>query len=193
MVEAGTTITVWHDECDPQPRRLTQRSQRHVKLVTVIAQTALAAHALPLRVARKEKLSVAEGFFSQALTVSPSLSTAWTAATATTAYDLLEVYGLRHKVQKYHNLLELHQLDGEDLISIFQPMAIIRRSASGRSSLSDRTACFPMCEQPLEESTGTAFFELMTRLSCAFWWELACLQVELGQTENTEGKDQCEQ
>ena len=189
---------VGHTSCQPDPiadylglHRLGcryaagLRTQRHDDLSAVIANTALAADPRAFQVAREERLRDVED--SQArpgdvalnlgagrtlvdITVASPFSVACQAsarlagtpaAAAESAYD--------RKMSKWHHLLDEHLLDHRDLTSGFQPLAVTALGAWDERSLLWLRRFSDTCAAATGLECGSAFSNLMTKLSVCLW------------------------
>ena len=197
-VRFGMPPPAGHQECTPDPSQdplglhrfgcrnaAPARIYRHDEMVTVIASSALNADPLSFRVAREERLVDAEdsqerpgdvalnlgnGRTLADLTVASPFGTARQtstriagspAAAASDAYD--------RKLSKWQRLLADSGLDSRTLVSSFQPLAVTALGVWDERSLLWLRRFSDVCAASLGLDNGTAFADLMTRLSVALW------------------------
>ena len=154
-------------------------------LVTVIANTALTADPRSFRVAREERLYEAEDSQARSVDVALNLGNGRClvdvtvaspfgaagqkftrdagnpAAAASNAYN--------RKIAKWQSLLANNYLEQEEIGSSFQPLA-----ATVLGSWDERSLLWPrkfsdVCAAASGSNKGSAFAELMSRLSFALW------------------------
>ena len=142
-----------HHECTPDPahnplglhllgcrKAASARTHRHYNMVSVVASTALNADPLSFQIAREERLIDAEDSRERPGDVALNLGNGRTLADLTVASpfgDALQTfYRLAgspaaaasdvydRKISKWQRLLDDHVLDGRELVSSFQPLAV---------------------------------------------------------------------
>ena len=187
-----------HQDCSPDPRHdplglhrlgcrnaAPSRTQRHDEMVTVLAKAALNADPLSFQVAREERLADADnsrqrpgdialnmgdGRTLADLTVASPFGAACQtssriagtpAAAASEAYD--------RKVLKWKRLLDDHELHDHMLVSTFQPLAVTALGVWDNRSFRWLRKFSDICASSLGIDNGSAFADLMTRLSVALW------------------------
>ena len=194
----GLSAPSGHSACSPSPQldwrgvhRLGCRNSaglrtcRHDDITSVVAEAAANADPRSFRVAREERLIDAENSSSRPgdvgldlgsgrclvdITVASPFSGAGQvssrlagspAAAAENAYD--------RKMAKWHALLEGNLLDPQDLGTTFQPLAVSALGVWDERSLRWLRRFSDVCAASTGSDKGTAFSDLMTRLSVALW------------------------
>ena len=194
----GLFAPIGHCECDPNqiedPLGLHRlgcrnaagaRTHRHDCMVEVIAKAAVAADPQAFQFAREERLADADDSQSRPgdvamnlgdgrsladLTVASPFGAARQTASrlagspataATNAYD--------QKIVGWRRLLNAHQLDEEQLVSKFQPLALTAMGVWDERSLQWLRRFSDICAAAKGIDSGTAFASLMTSLSVALW------------------------
>ena len=187
-----------HHECTPDPahdplglHRLgcrnaaSARTHRHDDMVSVVASAALNADPLSFQIAREERLIDAEDSCERPGDVALNLGNGRTLADLTvalpfgaarqTSYRLAgspaaaasDAYD--RKISKWQKLLDDHELDGRELVSYFQPLAVTALGVWDERFLLWLRRFSDVCAASLGTDKGSAFADLMTRLSVALW------------------------